>query len=336
MQHLDEGKIHTWLDGQMDARETAEVGAHVAVCAECATKVAEERGFAAGATRILTALDNVPGDVVPVFAPPANFSQGFLRVAATVLVVATGGLIVVRASGDKVEIPTAAKTVSVPDTPVRTPAEAEGGEALNTAPAVPVTATSGRRSAAPLKPQPSSSVAQRKTSLAPPNAIVVIGSAVPAPAPSPLIEKPRGLDTTEVDLALTKDELQPQAVVTTGVTSVAAPKLNVVRSETVGGRHRTLLRTETGQFAWLTQSASPPSESTPERSAKSAPSRAVADAQSMGSSATPDLRSPSEAGLTITWKNDANKKFYSLSGPFSYAELRQLRIRIENDMVLGK
>jgi len=69
MQHLDEGTIHAWLDGQLPRDEALEVEAHVAECRQCADAVAEARGLIAASSRILTALDGVPGEVVPKQAP---------------------------------------------------------------------------------------------------------------------------------------------------------------------------------------------------------------------------------------------------------------------------
>ncbi len=65
MQHLDEGTIHAWLDGQLPRDEALEVEAHVAECRECADAVAEARGLIAASSRILTALDGVPREAVP-------------------------------------------------------------------------------------------------------------------------------------------------------------------------------------------------------------------------------------------------------------------------------
>ena len=65
MQHLDEGTIHAWLDGELTPAERAGAESHVAECAECAAAVAEARGFIAASSRILTALDSVPGGVLP-------------------------------------------------------------------------------------------------------------------------------------------------------------------------------------------------------------------------------------------------------------------------------
>ena len=65
MSHLDEGTIHAWLDGALPADEAARVEAHANECAECAALVAEARGFIAGASRIVSSLDVVRGNVVP-------------------------------------------------------------------------------------------------------------------------------------------------------------------------------------------------------------------------------------------------------------------------------
>jgi hypothetical protein len=73
MTHIDEGTIHAWLDGQLDATRAREVETHVASCAQCSDAVAEARGLIAGSSRVLLALDDVPGGVVPATskaAPP--------------------------------------------------------------------------------------------------------------------------------------------------------------------------------------------------------------------------------------------------------------------------
>jgi hypothetical protein len=65
MPHLDEGTIHAWLDGALTPDESARAESHAAECATCAAAVAEARGLIAASSRILTALDDVPGQVVP-------------------------------------------------------------------------------------------------------------------------------------------------------------------------------------------------------------------------------------------------------------------------------
>jgi hypothetical protein len=106
MQHLSEGTIHSWLDGALNADEAALVDAHVKECPECAAVVAEARGFIAGASRILTALDNAPRGVIPVVAPKKRIDPMVWRVAATLVVIATGTLVVFRNDGRKAELAT--------------------------------------------------------------------------------------------------------------------------------------------------------------------------------------------------------------------------------------
>src|SRR3954465_11646121 len=99
MQHPDEGTIHAWLDGALTADEAVGVEAHVKQCAQCQAAVAEARGFIAASSRILTALDNAPRGVIPVTQPKRRAAPWVWRVAATVLVVAAGTLVVVRRTG---------------------------------------------------------------------------------------------------------------------------------------------------------------------------------------------------------------------------------------------
>ena len=74
MEHIDEGTIHAWLDGALPATEGTQVEVHVAGCAACAAAVAEARGLIAASSRILSALDDVPGGVIPATARAAALS----------------------------------------------------------------------------------------------------------------------------------------------------------------------------------------------------------------------------------------------------------------------
>ena len=98
MQHLDEGTIHAWLDGALTPEEAAQADAHVKDCPQCQAAVAEARGFIAASSRILTALDDAPRGVIPV-APKQRVQPWVWRVAATVVVVATGTLLLVKDRG---------------------------------------------------------------------------------------------------------------------------------------------------------------------------------------------------------------------------------------------
>ncbi len=73
--HVAEGTIHAWLDGALSAHESAAVQSHVTTCDTCSAAVAEARGFIAGSTRILSALDDVPGEVIPRVDRAVNMGQ---------------------------------------------------------------------------------------------------------------------------------------------------------------------------------------------------------------------------------------------------------------------
>ncbi len=86
MQHPDEGQIHAWLDGALGTEESSALETHVNQCSKCAAAVAEARGLIAGASRILTALDDVPHVAVPVTRGHRKVSPYVLRIAAVALV----------------------------------------------------------------------------------------------------------------------------------------------------------------------------------------------------------------------------------------------------------
>jgi len=131
MQHLDEGTIHAWLDGQLPREEALEVEAHVAECRQCADAVAEARGLIAASSRILTALDSVPREVVPkqpsfraeavaaraadavadafvpleaAVRPRRRWFNGASLAAAAAIVVAVGTVVVFQKGGDMVSV----------------------------------------------------------------------------------------------------------------------------------------------------------------------------------------------------------------------------------------
>lgn len=101
MQHPDEGTIHAWLDGALPDDEARAVEEHVRTCTGCGARAAEARGLVAGASRILGALDDVPGGVVPAAGgrPHAPWRAWWRRpgigVAAALTIVAAGTTMVV-------------------------------------------------------------------------------------------------------------------------------------------------------------------------------------------------------------------------------------------------
>jgi anti-sigma factor RsiW len=95
-EHIDEGTIHAWLDGQLSPDESARVEAHIAGCAECSALVAEARGYVAAASRIVGALDGVPAKVIP--ARRRGIQPWQLRAAAVVVVMVLGTAVFLRES----------------------------------------------------------------------------------------------------------------------------------------------------------------------------------------------------------------------------------------------
>jgi anti-sigma factor RsiW len=124
MQHLDEGTIHAWLDGELSPSDAEQIEAHTRECAECAQRVAEARGLIAASTRILNALDNVPSGVVPGAASPIAparirrwYDRTDLRAAAALLFVAGASLVALKLGRNtSTSLQTMAKTESSPVT----------------------------------------------------------------------------------------------------------------------------------------------------------------------------------------------------------------------------
>lgn len=113
MQHLDEGTIHAWIDGELPPDEASRVEAHASVCRECSALVAEARGLVAASSRIVSALDVVPSGVLPAFGakkPPRRWMLTKVTTAiAATLVIAAGTLVTMRG---RVETPAAKSTNS--------------------------------------------------------------------------------------------------------------------------------------------------------------------------------------------------------------------------------
>lgn len=72
MSRPDEGMIHAWLDGELDAGESKRIEQLVATDPEWAAAAAEARGLVAASSRILGALDSVPAKVAPKARPVAK------------------------------------------------------------------------------------------------------------------------------------------------------------------------------------------------------------------------------------------------------------------------
>jgi hypothetical protein len=110
MPHPDEGLIHAWLDGELDATEAARVEALVASDPAWAAAVAEARALIAASARIVGTLDRVPANVIPrtAAAPRRAARQWVWRVAA-VLALMAGSAVVLERRTPELTAPKAAE-----------------------------------------------------------------------------------------------------------------------------------------------------------------------------------------------------------------------------------
>ena len=229
--HVDEGTVHTWLDGAFDADAADRVARHVAGCDRCGALVAEARGLVAASSRILGGLDTVPAGVVPaadvartaarIVTPTSRikWNRTWMLRAAAALFVVVGGSVVLRDRSSGRVPPTAgrvlAETAAVPSVPA-TPA----APATAAAPAAPAPA------AAPAVPAPAVSV----TAAAPAEAAArSAAKAVAAPSPmqvaeaAPAAPAPLSAPVTAAvmqpvaDVASREAEAAPRTVVVTGI-----------------------------------------------------------------------------------------------------------------------
>jgi hypothetical protein len=117
MSHPDEGLIHAWLDGELDAAEAARVEALVTNDADWAAAAAEARGLIAASARIVGALDRVPANVIPKAAPARRAPRRWAWRAAAVLAVMVGSAVVLKRERPELPAPRT-DIVAVPAPPV--------------------------------------------------------------------------------------------------------------------------------------------------------------------------------------------------------------------------
>ena len=196
--HLDDSTIHAWLDGAFDEPSTAAVVAHADGCAACQASVAEARGFIAGASRVVRALDAVPSGVVPLadVARTASrivaaatvadatrthravmrsrrvwYTQPIMRAAAAVLLMVVG-VTYVLPFGDDVAVPSRADSVgrTMDSSVAQDPQHMVSGAAAAAAPTatarLPMPATVTATAQSPAKAEADAPVADRARSAA--------------------------------------------------------------------------------------------------------------------------------------------------------------------------
>ena len=191
MPRPDEGLIHAWLDGELSPDEAARVEQLVRDDAEWSAAAAEARGLVAASSRILGALDDVPGDVMPRGSRAAGSAaraatrepaKPRLRFAARPWVRAAAGVVLV--------VGTTVAVRSVQQEPV---AKADTGMSGGIAATAAAAAAERQESdadadapAPPTAPPTAPSTARRAvTPAAPDLAGEAAPMSVPAPAPAP-------------------------------------------------------------------------------------------------------------------------------------------------------
>lgn len=327
MQHLDEGTIHSWLDGALSAEEAARTEAHVKECPECAVAVAEARGFIAASSRILTALDNAPRGVIPAVAPKKRIDPVVWRIAATLLVVAGGTLVVARNSGnERSQASTAADSGTV-STQVAAPApanEAGVAPAKVSGPAVSQSAAATAKTTAAPAPMAEFSKKTAATdirrenvtasqiagalSARPPSAVAPNAPALNAPLFAP--SRAAGVVIADADAAAEQ----------------APPR--VVGTPRAFGEKRTLYEVAPGDTVLLAEVLQTRMEAVVVTGA-AGESRQPMSAPAISPQGRTLSAGTSNGVTTITWIDPATGTTMKLSGRHSREELEGIRRRIE-------
>ncbi len=236
MPRPDEGMIHAWLDGELSPEESA----HVAQLAEAdpawRAAVAEARGLIAASSRIVRALDAVPGGVVPAKAPrarPAFRVRPWVGIAAGLVFVA-GTAYVMRDATDAAFSPAArpaesaappAVNAAPPGPPASAPLTGGDGDAASTAAVSPPTQVP-----APTASKAASGAgALSRDAAQAPSAGVASGSGAPRE-----LAATASVDSAAGALRREAEELRDQARAAAPVTALAAPPAAASAGERVG------------------------------------------------------------------------------------------------------
>ena len=333
MQHPDEGTIHAWIDGELSQDEAAALEAHLAECTECSASVAEARGLVAASSRIVSALDIVPGGVVP--AVPARrrpwYASTQLRAAAAIAIVGSASMLVMRdrtdATMDSVLAVTAPAEVPAP-APVESPVSAEADKAMvqRETPAASSATPSDiaqdlrkeKAEAAPRQRLERQPEARSPASPPPPAAVQ------PAPSTRVAADEASAAKTGNVLSDSSKRGFSApmhDAVVITGV-AVAPLPLKEVRSDSTAGTRRTFYEVSPGVEVTLTDA--PPVRSAPQMR------RSVAREAVSAAATAPGAALKAESINSISWR-DKRGHTMTLSGPVSKEQLESIRRQLPED-----
>ena len=319
MQHPDEGTIHAWLDGALSDEESKAIESHVAECGECAATVAEARGLIAASSRIVSALDVIPGGVIPAAKPrrAAWYNNIQLRAAAAVVVVAGASLLVMRNGRQE--------AVMQPGRPMLAAAPATAPAVANEKPAEADKAVA--QSASPVASKAKRVVSTAETGARRENsqkqvAADQVASASPPPGPSVAAASEMRADAARA--------AEPQRalfgkVSGAAVTNAFLPELHPVRADTTADVHRTVYQASPGIEVTLLESNLPPS------AAASVSAKAAEGRVAQITAAPPVANAPRDVAVnSISWISKLGRVM-TLSGSISKEELQALRLRLPAD-----
>lgn len=335
MQHPDEGTIHAWIDGELPAGEASALEAHAVECAQCSATIAEARGLVAASSRIVSALDIVPGGVIPAAISPKRswYMTTQLRAAAAVLFVAGASLVVIR-GGEKSR------------------AELTQGEGVaDSRKAIAGMSAPDEAAAAAREPSPVPSALSIDAASAEPSLTGAresqrrVPAVVPVPQMLPQMQKVTAnaaeaqRDSALRSRFLRSDSLKLDQVVVTGVASgvvianqAAGPtELRRIHADTIGNITRTRYESSPGVQVTLTETA-PRGFSV----GKAAEKERAAGPRSLSAAVAAAVPAPAPAASRdtappvsfITWTDAATGRIYVLEGPLSREKLEEIRRRL--------
>jgi hypothetical protein len=320
MQHPDEGTIHAWLDGALSDEESKAIESHVAECVECASAVAEARGLIAASSRIVSALDIVPGGVIPAAKPrrAAWYTSTQLRAAAAVVIVAGASLLVMRNVRQEAVMQTSRPMIASAPAASSTVADEKPAEADRAV----------AQTAVPLSPKAKKVASKAEAGSRRENSQKQIAADQIAPAPPP---SPAAAIAGEAHAdALRADE--PQRALFGKVSGVAVrtadlPELRPVRTDTTTGLPRTVYQVSPGIEVTLLES-NPPLSPAPSVSANAAKEKVAQERVAQKVAAPTVANAPRDVAInSISWVSKLGRVM-TLSGPISKEELQALRLRL--------
>ena len=354
MQHLDEGTIHAWLDGALAPEEAARADAHVKDCPQCQAAVAEARGFIAASSRILTALDDAPRGVIPVAAPKQRVQPWMWRVAATMLVVATGTVLLVtqrgsqRTSASKVAVDSALSaavpTAAMPsaDSPAVGPGTVSGVE---TAPPSAFRAMTPHATELKVKPTPNRATARQAPALDKAESPARVGErradgdlrsnmAAPTVTPAPTFGRAGAVAGTPIGTETLPREVATKRMIgRTQTFYEIAPGDTVVLEEQSSPQLEAVVVTGAAvgraQLQARTSKAAAATESQQKAEAAAAPSPAQPAAAPPPPSVAALQDAPAGDRHAISWLDPSTRRVVILSGRHSQEELQKIREQIQ-------